>query len=53
MMMMRRMMIMMMMMTRFRCEVSNEFPTFETVSTAEILTVVGRSREIETKNICW
>ena len=28
----------------FRCEVSNEFPTFETVSTAEILTVVGRSR---------
>ena len=25
----------------FRCEVSNEFPDFDTVSTAEILSVVG------------
>ena len=26
----------------FRCEVSNEFPDFDTVTTAEILNVVGR-----------
>ena len=25
----------------FRCEVSNEFPDFDTVTTAEILNVVG------------
>ena len=26
----------------YRCEVSNEFPDFDTVSKAEILSVVGR-----------
>ena len=28
----------------FRCEVSNEFPDFDTVTTAEILNVVGRRK---------
>ena len=29
----------------FRCEVSNEFPDFDTVTTAEILNVVGIERK--------
>ena len=30
----------------FRCEVSNEFPDFDTVTTAEILNVVGERENI-------
>ena len=30
----------------FRCEVSNEFPDFDTVTTAEILNVVGKRDNI-------
>ena len=30
----------------FRCEVSNEFPDFDTVTTAEILNVVGEKDNI-------
>ena len=30
----------------FRCEVSNEFPDFDTVTTAEILSVVGERKDI-------
>lgn len=30
----------------FRCEVSNEFPDFDTVTTAEILNVVGERENV-------